>query len=297
MSATFSQMIDETQQHLRSFVNDQELSTWLKFPVAADATTLQVNDATVIGRGRIEIGNELLIVESVDENLSTFSVPPYGRGADGTTPSAHAAGSKVTVAPLFPRKSVADSLNHVIRAVGDQLFGVRTVSLTAHPTRVSYELPADTERVLSVAFRYDTVTRDLHYAREWSFDQDSDWPTGKGLLIYDYPRPGEPIRVVTAVDPIPLVEGDDFADSLLPASAWDVIVLGATARLVSTTAAAIMATRSVGAQTTLTGSGIEPMSPLQISRYFSDLHEKRLQEEVQRLLNSFANRIHYQRRG
>lgn len=294
MSATFSQMIDETQSHLRSFVRDQELTTWLKFAVTANALEATVNDASIVSRGRIEIGNELLIVETVDTTLNKITFPPFGRGSDGTTAVQHAANAKVTVQPLYPRKLVADTLNQVIAAVGDTLFGINVVTLTAHPTRVSYELPANTDRVLSVQFTYDSISKDVSYARDWSFDQQADWPSGKGLLLWDVPRPGDPIRVATAVPPVSLADGDDFAGSLLPSSSYDVIVLGAVSRLMATAGSYLTATRSVGSQTTLAAQ-MDPQTPMQMSRYFYAQHQERLNQEVTKLLNRYSSRAHYQR--
>jgi hypothetical protein len=294
MSATFSQMIEETQSNLRSFVRDQELTTWLKFAVTANALEATVNDASVVSRGRIEIDKELLIVESVDTTLNKITFPPFGRGSDGTAAVQHAANAKVTVQPLYPRKLVEDTLNQVINAVGDQLFGLSVVTLTAHPTRVSYELPAETERVLSVQYTYDTISKDVSYARDWSFDQQADWPSGKGLLLWDVPRPGDPIRVATAVPPITLSEGDDFSDSLLPTSAYDVIVLGAVSRLLATAGSYLTATRSVGSQTTLAAQ-MDPQTPMQMSRYFYAQHQERLAQEVTKLLSRYVSRAHYQR--
>ena len=294
MSATFSQMIDETQSHLRSFVRDQELTTWLKFAVTANALEATVNDASVVSRGRIEFDNELLIVETVDTTLNKITFPPFGRGSDGTTAVQHAANAKVTVQPLYPRKLVADTLNQVIAAVGDTLFGINVVTLTAHPTRVSYELPANTDRVLSVQYTYDSISKDVSYARDWSFDQQADWPSGKGLLLWDVPRPGDPIRVATAVPPVELVAGDDFSDSLLPSSSYDVIVLGAVSRLMATAGSYLTATRSVGSQTTLAAQ-MDPQTPMQMSRYFYAQHQERLNQEVTKLLNRYSSRAHYQR--
>lgn len=296
MSMAFSDLIDETLNNLRSFTRDQELTTWLKFGITGAALEATVDDASIVSRGRIEIDSELLIVDSVDANLNKVFFPPFGRGSDGTSAAAHAANAKVTVQPLYPRKMVADTLNQVINSVSHKLFGIRLVTLTASPTRVSYQLPADTTNVLSVQFVSDiAATRDVIYAREWTFDQQAEWPTGKGLLLYEYQTPGRPITVTTAVDPVPLQEGDDWSDSLLPDSAWDVIMLGAVARLMSTAGSYLTATRSVGAQTTLAAQ-MDPQTPMQISRYFYGQHQDRLEQEVGKLLSRFANRVHYQRR-
>ena len=295
MAMTFTGLIDDTLSQVRSFVRDQELSTWLTFGITDAATEASVNDAKVISRGRVEIGSELLIVEGIDTELNKITFPPYGRGSDGTEPSSHEAGVKVTAQPLFPRKTVADTLNQVINSVAHKLFGIRVVTLTASPTRVSYELPADTTNVLSVQFVGDrSSTRDVIYAREWTFDQQAEWPTGKGLLLYDYQTPGHPITVTTAVDPIPLAEGDDWSKSLLPESSWDVVMLGAVARMLSTAGSYLAATRSIGSQTTLAAQ-MDPQTPMQISRYFYGQHQDRLEQEVNKLLARYSSRVHYQR--
>jgi len=293
MSVTFDQMIDETQAYLRSFTRDQEMTTWLTFGVTANATSLRVNDPKIVSRGRIEVGTEIMLVESVDAESSTCAVPPFGRGVDGTTAAAHDAGSKVTVQPLFPRAMVASTLNQVIHAVSSRLWGIERVDLTAHPTRVSYELPAETERVLSVSYYADSINRDVVYARDWTFDQQASWDSGKGLLLYDYPRPGETIMVTTARQPVALAAGDLFSDSLLPESSYDVIVLGAVSKLVGTTGSAILNTRAIGAATS--GQQSPTGEAIQMARHYYSLHQERLDQEVQRLLNTFSNRAHYLR--
>jgi hypothetical protein len=294
MTLTFTQMIDETQAQLRSYVRDQELSTWLKFGITANALEASVDDAAIVSRGQIEIDSELLVVDSIDTTLNKISFPPFGRGDEGTAAIQHAANTKVTVQPLYPRKRVADALNQVIRSVGDRLFGIQKVTLTAHATRVSYELPAETDRILTVQYQHDTVSKDVVYARDWTFDQQAEWPSGKGLLLYDYPRPGESITVTIAVPPVPLQEGDDWSESLLPDSAWDVITLGAMSRLLATAGNYMVSTRSVGSQTTLAAQ-MDPQVPMQISRYFYAQHEERLALEVIKLLNSYVSRAHRQR--
>lgn len=294
MTMTFTQMIDETLAQLRSYVRDQELSTWLKFTITANALEATVDNASIVSRGQIEIGSELLIVESVNTTLNKITFPPFGRGDEGTTAVQHLANSKVTVQPLYPRKRVADVLNQVLRAVSDQLFGIQTVSLTSHPTRVSYQLPAETDRVLSVQYRPDSISKDVVYARNWTFDQQAEWPTGKGLLLYEAPKPGDPIVVTTAVPAVPLAEGDDWSDSLLPDSAYDVIVLGAVSRMLATAGTYMVSTRSVGAQTTL-AAAMDPQTPMQLSRYFYAQHQERLAQEISKVMNRYANRAHYQR--
>src|SRR6056300_947296 len=103
---SFDRLVDETANLLRSFVRDQELATWLTSPVATGALEIIVKDPKVLSRGRVEIGSELIVLEGIDTARNAGEIPPYGRGVDGTTKTSHNAGSKVTVAPLFPRQAI-----------------------------------------------------------------------------------------------------------------------------------------------------------------------------------------------
>ena len=295
--ASFGQLIDDTAAQLRSFTRDQELSTWLTSDVSDSATEIFVNSPDVLSRGRIEIDSELIILEDVDVTRKVGVIPPFGRGSDGTAPAIHAAKSKVTVAPLFPRKVIHDTLNQVILAMSGRMFGVDTLPFRASTTRVSYELPWDTQKVLSVSIPTDpSITRDRWYAREWTFDPNADYPSEKGLYVYDCPPVGRLFNVVIsrplrAVD----VETQSFNDSLLPDSSWDVVMFGAAARLIATAGTYQMNTRAVGSQTTLGAQMDLPQAAMNTSRHFYGLYEKRLEEEVMKLLNKYVTRAHYSR--
>lgn len=296
MSQTFSDLITQTQQLLRSYVRDQEPTTWLKLDAAPNALTFTVNDTSVISRGLVEIGSELILVEDINKNNQTFSCPPFGRGMEGSDPQAHKYGAQVVVQPLFPRASVANALNQTITGLGSQLWGVDTFRFNASPTRVSYELPEETERVLSVTWMLRrSPTKDVEYARDWTFDQQANWPSGKGLLLYEWPLPGDPITVTIGVPPRTLTEADDFSESLLPETAFDVVMMGAASRLILTAGTYLTATRAVGSMTTL-GNPQDPLTPIQLSRSFYSMYQERLAQEVSRLQNRYANRSHYQRR-
>lgn len=293
---SFDRLIDETASQLRSFVRDQELATWLTEDIAENALEIRVNDPKVLSRGRVEIGNELIVLEAVDASINAGIIPPYGRGVDGSEAFPHLRGSKVTVAPLFPRHAIARSLNDTIGAVGDQLYGIDNVDLRASTTRVSYELPYNTINVLSVSIPTDpNITRDRWLSREWDFDRQADWPSGKGLLLYDYPPVGRDFRVTIAVAPRQLFPGEDFSDSFLPMTCQDVIMFGAVSRLLATAQTYDIATRAVGSQTTLVGQEPAPQTAQNLAKHFYNLYQARLLEEQAKLNNRYNNRIHYQR--
>ena len=293
---TFDSLIEETQQLLRSYVRNQEVATYLTTGVTDKATTFTVHEPRVLSRGLVEIDSELVLVESIDEQSKTFIVPPFGRGMEASAPAAHEPGARVTVNPLYPRSAVAAALNQTISGLGSQLYGIETVTFPASPTRVSYELPADTQRILSVSWVLRrTATRDRIYADNWVFDQQAEWPSGKGILMYEWPLPGDPITVVVGVPPTPLEVGQDFTDSKLPQSVYDVIMLGAASRLISQAGTGAIAATAVGAQTTL-GTQQDPTTSIQLGRYIYAEYQTRLEQEIAAQQRTYSNRLHYTRR-
>ena len=90
----FGEMTDEVLGHLRSFVRDQEMSTHLTANVSFGDLAIPVDDAGILTRGRIQIGDELIWVDRPDRSAGTAVIPPYGRGMDGTSAASHASISK-----------------------------------------------------------------------------------------------------------------------------------------------------------------------------------------------------------
>ena len=185
----FNELVTDVQAYLRSFTRDQELSTHLTVGVNSTAVQLTVSDISVISKGRLEIGDEIIWIDSVDRSNFVAHVPPYGRGMDGTTAASYAAGTRIVSQPLYPRKMVKDVINQVISGLAGQLYGVATSQLVSSTTRVSYDLPSTCKQVLSVAVEYDpNLAYDVEYIRRWKFDpnaQVTNSATGKSILIYD----------------------------------------------------------------------------------------------------------------
>lgn len=289
---TLAQMVDDVRAYLRSYTRDQELSTHLTASVNQSALQLSVGDAALVSRGRIEIDDELLWVDKVDRTNNTVTLAPYGRGMDGTTASTHGINSRVIVQPLYPKQMVKDTINQIIGGLGNQLYAVDTTTLNATPRSVAYELPANTERVLSVTSNYDSVYGDVEYVRRWKFDPNSSTATtGKGLFIYEPTATGQTLTVTYFRKPELLADGDSFADSLLPSTSYDVIVLGAAARLMATSSAYMSSTRAI--EPAALDQRNDSQQVLQQSRYLFTLFQQRLEEEKEQLLHSFVTRAHY----
>jgi hypothetical protein len=296
MGQSFADLVTQTQQLLRSYVRNQEVATWLTSGVAQDALTFSVHEPKVLSRGLVEIGSELVLCEDIDKDSKVFTAPPFGRGMEGSVAVAHEQGARVTVNPLYPRSAVANALNQTILGLGNQLFGVDRVTFPASATRVSYELPAETEHVLGVSwFLRRTASKDVVFARDWVFDNSANWPSGKGLLLYEWPLPGDPITVTYGAPPLALTEGDQFADSGLAESVFDVVMLGAASRLIISAGTELLTSTSVGAQTTL-GRDIDPNTPVSLGRYLYAQYQERLRQEIDHQQSRYQTRLHYTRR-
>ena len=295
----FLDLISETQAHLRSFVRDQEISTHLTADMDESQVTAIVNDATLVSRGRIEIGNELIWVDKSDKDANTLDIPPYGRGMDGTATETHTSGTRVIVAPLYPRRFLKDTINQTIKQIGSMLYGVEQLeAVTYRDGEFKYELPSYARDVLSVKVTDPDWVDDVTFLRNWAFDKSapvSVSTTGKALYLYDdWVGGGINLTVTISRDPAPLVnDEDDFTDTFLPESASDLPVLGAAARLLSTSDSYDLQTRSIEANTINANSRNSTPAQDQ-SKYLQALFMQRMEEERLRLLNSYNTRSRYQ---
>ncbi len=101
MSTTFGQLIDKVMFNIQSGAAQLETATWINQVggITSTATSFVANETNQIGRGIIEIGDELLYVDKVDNATKTVTIAPWGRGFRGTTAASAANSAKVIVAP------------------------------------------------------------------------------------------------------------------------------------------------------------------------------------------------------
>jgi len=302
---TFGEMTSQVQAHLRSFVRDQEQSTHLVKDIEEMDLKLMVADSNLVSRGRIEIGSELLWVDKSIRGDNSLEIAPYGRGMDETKPTPHKKGDRVIVAPLYPRKFLQDTLNQTILQIGAQLYGVSQVRdvngdpmITDPDGGFTYSMPGWVRDILSVTVTNPHMEDDITYLRDWTFDKNAPLAvsdTGKALYLYDDWIGGNLQMTITASrDPLPLVREDqEFWETTLPSSAEDLPVLGAAARLLASSDAYAVQTRSVEAATVT--SKVPPGAAQDQSKYLQALFVQRLNEERMRLLNTHSTRSRYQR--
>lgn len=295
---TFDQLTDSTMMYLHGFTTVQDQATFLTQSVSASATSFTVSDTSAMSRGMVEIGDELVMVDTVDSVSQTLTAPPYGRGFRSTVAAAHPSGTRVVSAPMFPRKVVKDALNDAIRAVYPELFAVGEATITFNPAVSTYQLPAGAVDVLQVAWQTVGPSREWLPVRRYRVDRHapvSAFTSGVSISLYDAIVPGRSVKVVYTATPTALVNpADDFVSTTgLPASCEDVVRIGAAYRLVPFFDSAHLSGMSAEADFSANMRPVGGSSTL--GRYLLQMYQVRLAEETKRLQTLYPNRSHYTR--
>jgi hypothetical protein len=294
--STFDELADSAILDLYGYTQLQDQSTHLREGVSLSASSLPVADVSAASRGTIEVGDELMWVDTISVQDSRLVIAPYGRGFRGTAAAAHAAGARVTSTPMFPRARIKQALNDAITAVYPDLFAVGMATFSWNPSRNTYELPQGALDILSVTHATIGPSKEWLPVRRYRLDRNADtseFDSGASISIYERITPGRTVKVVFSKQPSRLVNGQSFADTGLPASCEDVIRLGAQFRLVpmidtphlsGMTAEADFASqqRPIGSAATL-------------GRYLLQVYQVRLGEESRRQRSLFNDRSHYTR--
>lgn len=119
--------------------------------------------------------------------------------------------------------------------------------------------------------------------------------TQNTINIYENIQPGRTVQVWYTTEPNTLENStDDYADvSGLPGSSQDVVVLGASYKLLSYLDAGRINLTS--AEADLADSKIPSTAGAGASRYIFALYQQRLNEEALKLADKYPIRIHYTR--
>lgn len=294
--ATFTEMVDEVELQLSGYGMRNEALTHITTNITSSQTQLTVGSAESVGRGIIEIDDELMWVDSFDRTASTVTVAPYGRGYRGTTAVAHDANTKVVINPVFTRKGIKTAINDTIQAVGSQLFGVASTSFTSSVAVSTYALPTNLDTIISVSFQAIGPSKEWVPVRGYRLDKAAnvaEFGSSNTITINSFIDPSSTVQVTYSFDPDILeIDSDDFESVTgLPASCKDVIVLGAAYRLLSTVDMGRLNYMSAEAnsqgQTVPFGSGTNS------AKYIYALFTQRLKEESDKLLNKFPIRVNY----
>ena len=303
---TLAEMIDEVSINLSGYTYQQDRSTYLTVAVtsltspSASPTTLSLGSTENVGKGVIEVDEELMWVNSFDRISNTATIAPYGRGYLGTTATTHAVDTKVTISPIFPRYSIKKAINDTIRAIGTQLMVVKQTSFTWNAAVNTYKLDGlNIESILTVMWQDTGPTQEWIRVGRYDFDPLADTTTwgsnSQTITIYEPITPGRTVKIMYVTQPSSFTSNSQqlTAQTGYPETVKDVIILGASYRLltyldparasqISPQADEIDAKRPFGSANTAV-------------RQVYALFQQRLKEEVSAFQGQYPPRIRFNR--
>jgi len=306
MTTTLTDLINEVQINLAGYTYQQDRATHLTSAVttltspSSSPTVLSLGSTENLGKGVVEIDEELMWVDSFDRVANTATVSPYGRGYLGTTAATHTADTKVTISPTFPRYVIKKAINDTINAAGSTIFAVNVTTFTFNAAQTTYDFDGlNIQNILSIMWQSVGPSQEWIPVRRWSWDSKADatafGATAQTVTIGDYITPGRTVKVVYSTDPVPFTtNAQDFSTQTgLPNSCKDVIVLGASYRLLTYLDPARAA--QVSPQADETDSKRPYGASQTATKQLYALYTQRLNEETQRQQTAYPIRVHYSR--
>lgn len=293
MAATFLDLKNEVYLNVYGYARDQEQVTSVSTAALAADTTLTLADVTQVSRGLLEIGDELMWVQSVDESTNQVTIAPWGRGHLGTTAAAISQFAQATSNPRFPKVTISRAINQTILSVYPMLFGVAQTDLTWNASQTQYELPAAADRVLSVRWELPGPSNQWEKVQRWHEVLDGSSNVNE-IVIDSHIVPGRTVRVVYAKKTTELsANGDLLTASGLSELTRDLVVYGACARLLMYSESGRLQSRAMESSELL--EDVPPGSAMTTGRRFHEMYQVRLMEERKRLLERYPPSIHMTR--
>jgi hypothetical protein len=298
MATTLTNLIDDTQLNLAGFTYRQDRATYLTEGITETSLTLKVASTENIGKGIIEIDDEMMWVDSYDRQSNTVTIAPYGRGYNGTSAVEHDVNTKITIAPTYPRQAVKRALNDTISSVYPKVYATGSSVVSFLASRTTYAVPTEAIQILSMAWESVGPTKEWLPIRQWRWDPIAyapTFPTGKTVSIYDNVLPGRNINIVYSHMPVQLENGTDNFETVsgLPTSMRDVIIYGASWRLAS------FFDPARNSITSPQSDEIDSKRPYgtgaNVTRQLQTLYLQRLEDESLKQKLQYPTRVHYGR--
>ena len=306
MTTTLTDLINEVSINLAGYTYQQDRATHLSSAVttltssSTSPTILYLGSTENLGKGVVEIDEELMWLDSFDRVANTATVSPYGRGYLGTTAATHTVDTKVSISPTFPRYVIKKAINDTINAVGSTIFAAKVTTFTFNAAQTTYDFDGlNIQNILSISWQSVGPSLEWIPVRRWSWDSKADatafGATAQTVTIGDYITPGRTVKVVYATDPVPFTtNAQDFSTQTgLPESCKDVIVLGASYRLLTYLDPARAA--QVSPQADETDSKRPYGASQTATKQLYALYTQRLNEETARQQSFYPIRVHYSR--
>ena len=294
---TLSDMIDEVRASLAGYTLRQDRITYLTTAITSTDTAMIIGSSSNLAKGIIEIDDELIWIDNFDQGSSTLNAAPgFGRGYQNTPASPHAQYAQITLTPTFPRTIIKKAINDTINSLYPKLWSVASTTFTFNASQTTYALPDDLESILYMSWQTTGSSQEWLPINRWRADQMANvatFNTQNTVNLYENIQPGRTVQVWYTTTPNTLDNGtDDYADVTgLPASSVEVVILGASYKLLSYVDAGRINLSS--AEADLNDTKIPSTAGVSASRYIFALYQQRLSEEALKLQDKYPIRIHY----
>jgi hypothetical protein len=307
MAVTFKNMVDECLINLAGYTLQQDRATYLKTAIttttssSASPLIVSLGSTDNVGKGIIEIDEELMWVDSYDRISNTATIAPYGRGYLGTTAATHTLDTRVAISPTFPRFSVKRAINDTIDALSSTIYAVKTTTFVFNPAVNTYAFNnLSIKNILGISWQSIGPTKEWIPVRHWDFDPIASttvFGTGaQTITLNDSIVAGRTVKVMYASNAEPFTsDSQDYVTQTgMPDSTKDVVILGASYRLLSYLDPARAA--MVSPQADETDSKRPYGSSGTAVKQIYALYQQRLQEETRQQQQNFPAKVHYSRR-
>ena len=306
MTILLSNLIDEVSLNLSGYTLTQDRATYLATAIttltssSASPLVVRLGSTESVGKGAVEIDEELMWVDSYDRVNNTATIAPWGRGYLGTSPATHLLDAKVTISPVFPRFAIKRAINDTVTALGSSMFALKQTTFSWNAAQTTYDFDGlNIQNILTMSWQDVGPSQDWIPIRRWTFDPKADstafGASAQTVSIGDFITPGQTVKVMYATAPVAFTSNSqDFATQTgLPESCKDVVVLGAAYRMLSYLDPARVAMISPQADET------DSRRPISAStnavRQIFALYTQRLNEEVKAQQQQYPVRVHYSR--
>jgi len=294
--STFLELIDQVDNALSAFTDDQTRRTYLTQALDASAITFQVDEPTNVTRGLVEVDSELMWVKRVDQASSLVTLIPNGRGYRSTGATAHAINSTILDSPTYPRSQIRWYINEVISNMFPDMYAVKSHEFPMVGARSTYGIPAETQWIYRIT--WETIGPSLDWAdiSRWEFNGAADttrFPTGRSVDIWDLVVPGRTVKVDYVARPGQLVsDNDDFVTATgLPDYCETAVIHGACYRMAAVKGIARLQTKAVESQAR--DVYVNDDSAIQASQYFHALYQEAVSSCRSSFLNQYPTKRHF----
>jgi hypothetical protein len=306
--STLEQITDRVDTLLHGYSLNMESTTWLTGAVTTTTqTTISVNDANVVSRGFVQIGDEIMYVNSTNNIDNVLTLAPWGRGQRGTLPATHDNASRVMVSPLFPRFEIKRAINDTLNSMYPSVFAIGQYQFPYIAARTTYDLPDVVQNILSVTHHVIGPSKEWLPVRAWQLDRTAnpaEWGTngnfGKTLGIYSAVVPGRIVNVAYSKRPslfditaLPSVDQEYATVTGMPDYSEDVVVYGAAFRMISFLDPSRLG--SLSAEADLVDNQRGARSGENAARFLFNVYNTRLNEVADNQRRQFPIRSHFQR--